>query len=146
MLVVGIAGFHLVAGLLASHRAYFPVRSVAVRASENILRPGTRIQVDTVTSGRGPVAIRVELLQGGRAEELTADSVPSKPWAYWDPRRVFHSTGATIPDSVAERFEPGVITLRVTVTGSPAWLRQPPPVVEEVPMPFRTGREVDRLE
>jgi hypothetical protein len=145
-LVVGIVAFYVAAGLVASHRAYFPVRSVVISASEDIVRPGTRIRVDTVTSGRGPVSIRVELLQAGRSEPLVVDSIPSKGWAYWDPRRVFHSTDATIPASVAERLEPGVITVRASVTGSPAWLRLPPPVVREVRLPFRQGREADRLE
>ncbi len=145
-LVAGIVALYVAAGLVASHRAYFPVRSVAIRASEEIVRPGTRIQVDTVTSGRGPVSIRVELLQAGESQLVVEDRIASKRWAYWGPRQVLHTTDATLAASMAERFQPGMITLRATVSGAPAWLRQPPPVVEELRLPFRVDRDADRLE
>lgn len=145
-LFVSLVACYAAAGVLAAHRAYFPVSRVTIRAAKPALQAGTVVRVDTVTSGRGPVSIRVELVQDGRVQLVVLDSIASKRWAYWDPRRVIHSTHATMPRWLPARFRAGEITLRATVTGAPAWLRQPPPVVEEVRLPLQIGGSVGRPE
>lgn len=60
------------------------------------------------------------------------------PWAYWDPRRVYHATHVTL-GAVAGRLHNGEVRIRATVTGVPAWLRQPPPVVKETDASFEAG-------
>jgi hypothetical protein len=133
----------LATGVVASYRAYDPVSSVRILLPEATIRPGGGIRVDTVTSGRGPVSIQVDLLQGTRNATIVIDRVSSRRWAFWDFRSVRHSTYAVVPGSLLERFDAGQAVVRATVVGAPAWLRQPPPVVEEAkaelqPEPPRT--------
>jgi hypothetical protein len=138
VLLVTLVGCYVGAGVVASHRAYYPVGSVSIVVSRSPLHPNTTFRVDTVTSGRGPVNIRLECQQGERVALVATDDIPSKRWAYWDPRRVFHSTHARL-GSAAAGFEPDPITLRATVTGAPAWLRQPPSVVQELSSRLEVG-------
>jgi hypothetical protein len=122
----------LAVGIVASYRAYYPVSSVRILLPEATIRVGSGIRVDTVSSGRGPVSIEVELIQGTRRATVVIDRVSSKAWAFWDLRSVRHSTYAAVPKGLLERFAGGAAVVRATVAGAPAWLRQPPPVVQEV--------------
>jgi len=118
-------------GAVASYRAYYPVSSVRIVLAEPTIRGGTGIRVDTVTSGRGPVSIQLDLVQGSRSETVAIDRVSSKRWAFWDFRLVRHSTWAVVSGRLLERFTAGPAVVRATVVGAPAWLRQPPPVVAQ---------------
>ncbi|HXK10245.1 MAG TPA: hypothetical protein VMT70_11415 [Vicinamibacteria bacterium] len=131
-LVSGVAVF-LAVGALASYRAYQPVYSVTIRIGVVALEPGADIRVETVTSGRGPVTIRVEIVQGSHAETVAIDHVASRQWAFWDFRLVRRATHARASRALLSRFEAGPVVVRATVQGARAWLRQPPAVVEDVP-------------
>ena len=122
----------LAVGAVASLRAYQPVYGVMIELGQAALQAGSPIRVDTVTSGRGPVSIRVEIVQGSHVETVAIDHIASRRWAFWDFRLVRRSTQATASPALLGRFEPGPVVVRATVVGARAWLRQPPPVVEEV--------------
>jgi hypothetical protein len=92
-----------------------------------------------VNSGRGPVTIHVELIQGTRNATVAVDRVSSKRWAFWDFRLVRHSTYTVIVSSLLERFDAGPAVIRATAVRAPAWLRQPPPVVQEASMQVQAG-------
>jgi N-methylhydantoinase A/oxoprolinase/acetone carboxylase beta subunit len=77
----GLAGGYVATGVLATHRAYSPVAAVAIVVPEAPLTPTSELRVDTTTSERGPVVVRVECSQGARSELLAVDRVPAKPWA-----------------------------------------------------------------
>jgi hypothetical protein len=120
------------AGAVASFRAYYPVRQVSVKMSERVLRAGTQLQVDTRSSGRGPVDVRLELVQAGHSEMLALQRIRSRRWAFWDLRGVEHRMTSVCRREQLERFRSGSALLRATAIGAPAWLRQPPPVVQEI--------------
>lgn len=122
----------LAVGAVASLRAYQPVYGVTIELGQPVLQPGSPFRVDTVTSGRGPVSIRVEIVQGRHAETVAIDHIASRRWAFWDFRLVRRSTQATASPALLGRFEPGPVVVRATVVGARAWLRQPSAVVEEV--------------
>jgi hypothetical protein len=130
--VLSFAAVFLAVGIGASHRAHYPISSVCVFLADSVLSAGSGIRVDTVTSGRGPVSIRVELVQRGHVATVVLDRVASKRWAFWDFRPVRHSTYGTVSWRLLERFSAGQAVVRATVVGVPAWLRQPPPVIREV--------------
>ena len=44
---------------------------------------------------------------------------------------------------LAGRFHSGEVRIRATVTGVPAWLRQPPPVVKEADASFEASGAVE---
>jgi hypothetical protein len=134
----GLAVF-LAVGIVASYRAYYPISSVRILLAEPLLRPGGGIRVDTVTSGRGPVSIRVELVQGERTATVVLDRVASKRWAFWDFRAVRHTTYAVVSRMLLGQFTAGQAVVRATVVGMPAWLRQPPSVVQEVAVEVQVG-------
>ena len=131
VLLSGLAVF-LAVGALASYRAYQPVFGVSIRVDPPALEAGAAVRVETVTSGRGPVTIRVEVVQGSHAETVAIDHVASRRWAFWDLRLVRRATRASLSRALLARLEPGPVVVRATVQGAPAWLRQPPAVVEEV--------------
>jgi hypothetical protein len=124
---------------MASYRAYYPVSSVTILLPEATIRPGVGVRVDTVSSGRGPVAVQVELIQGTRNATVAIDRVSSRSWAFWDFRWVRHSTYSVVTSSLLEQFTAGPAVVRATVVGAPAWLRQPPPVVQEAPAQLQPG-------
>lgn len=117
-------------GVTASYRAYYPISGVKILADVR-LQPGSTIQVDTISSGWGPVEIRVELLQGGQRATVALDRVGSRRWAFWDSRWVHHHTQVALRQDVLQHLAAGSAVVRVTAAGTRAWLRQPPPVVEE---------------
>lgn len=135
-LALALLALYVAVGLVASHRAFYPVSRVTILLPSTHLEPGRPIRIETVSSGRGPVSIRVEAVQAGRSHLLAMDHVGSKPWAYWDPRRVVHRTDVLWPLEVLVRLQPGSVTLRATASGVPAWLRRPPLVVDEVTLSF----------
>jgi len=139
-IVTGLALF-LAIGVMASYRAYYPVSSVRIVVAEPTLRPGSGIQVDTVCSGRGPVTIRVDLVQGDRVETAAIDRVSSRGWPFWDIRVVKHSTYAVVSGALLQRLDAGPAIIRATVEGAPAWLRQPPAVVREVSAQVQGARQ-----
>ncbi len=132
VLTLSLLAAFLAVGIVASYRAYYPVSSVRILLPEAIIRVGSRFRVDTVSSGRGPVSIEVELVQGTRKATIVIDRVSSRPWAFWDLRLARHSTYAVVDESLLTRFAAGPAVVRATAVGAPAWLRQPPPVVQDV--------------
>jgi hypothetical protein len=120
-----------VSGAIASYRAYYPISSVKLRAEPG-LRPGSIIRVDTASSGRGPVEIRVELLQGGQRTTVALDRVGSRNWALWDSRWVHHHTEVAVTRETLQHVVAGRAVVRATATGTRAWLREPPPVTDEM--------------
>jgi hypothetical protein len=130
--IVSILALLATSGGLASYRAYYPISRVALRVSSAPIRAGTIIRVDTASSGRGPVEIRVELIQGTQHATLVLERVGSRRWAFWDFRSVSHTTRAVVSAATLERFTGGEAVVRATARGAPAWLRQPPPITDEV--------------
>ena len=130
--LVGVVTIFVAAGALASYRAFYPISDVRTLVAALPVRAGTAIRVDAATSGRGPVSIRVELVQGDRSATLVLDRVRSRRWAFWDFRRVPHATQAVVSGATLAGFRSGKAVVRSTLVGSRAWLRQPPPVVDEV--------------
>ena len=58
------------------------------------------IQVDTISSGRGPVEIRVELLQGLQRATVALDRVGSRRWAFGIRVAVHHRTQVALRQDV----------------------------------------------
>ncbi len=126
-------------GTVAGYRAYQPVAGVTILLAEPVVRAGGGIRVDTLSSGRGPVSIRIELVQGDRSSTVALDRVTARRRPLWDLRTTRHSTYAVVSRNLLERFTPGRAVVRATVVGPRSWLRQPPPVVQEASAEIETG-------
>ena len=89
------------------------------------------MNVRVVGSGRGPVDVKVELIQGATTKTLFLMRVPGNELAFFDPRsqRASHHEQITIDQMKA--FANGPATVRATATGREQWTRLPPPTVRE---------------
>jgi hypothetical protein len=126
-----------VTALASGYRAYFQVYSLELRVDEPVLRPGSVVSTDVSASGRTTVGVRVELVQGARAETLAVHQLPGNVWASFDPRPRKGSHAVTLTPEALARFAEGPATLRATATGRPQWTRLPPPTVREAAVEIR---------
>jgi hypothetical protein len=119
---------HIPLALWSGYRAIVQVQRLA------LYHDGSTAHVDVVSSGRGPVDVRLEMIQGARVETLGVHRVPSSGNPAYDPRFQRASMAVGLTPALLARFEPGTALLRATATGRPQWLRTPPPEVREVPV------------
>lgn len=123
---------YLVIGMISAYRAWYQVKSLALRADNLALKSGSMIQTDVVSYARGPIDLRVELVQGQHRETIATKLVRGNEWGFFDPRSRQDSLSATMTADVLQRFTPGKATLRVTATGREQWTRLPPPMIREL--------------
>lgn len=121
----------LIIGAVSSHRAYFQVRSLEVKAPPQ-LNDGSQVEVATVCSGRNAVDVEAKLIQGQYSELLFNFRVPGNDLAFFDPRAQHLTYIAALNHQTLMNFEPGPARLRVVATGRPEWGRVPPPTVREL--------------
>ncbi|HVF66168.1 MAG TPA: hypothetical protein VM914_00795 [Pyrinomonadaceae bacterium] len=126
-----------VTALASGHRAYFQVRRLELRADGPVLRAGSSVETEVVSSGRTHVDVRVELLQGSHAETLAVQSVRGNEWGSIDPRARRASQTIVLTPELLSRFREGAAVLRATATGRPQWTRLPPPTVRETAVEIR---------
>src|SRR3954469_24334463 len=120
-----------VTAMASGHRAYFQVRSLELRLGEPVLRAGSVVETEVVSSGRTTVDVRVELIQDSYAETLAVQRMRGNEWAAIDPRTQSAAQRVVLTPELLSRFHTGTATLRATATGRSQWLRLPPPTVRE---------------
>lgn len=119
----------MILGALSSYRAIVQVRSLHLRASETILHDGSTVGVKVVTSGRTPMEMRLELIQGAHSETLGVLNVPTNGEPVLDPRSRTESLSVALSTGLLTRFQKGPVVLRATAIGRRQFLRLPPPDV-----------------
>jgi hypothetical protein len=119
---------------ISGYRAIVQVYSVDVDVPAQPLTTGSVVSTRVASSGRVHVTLRLELVQGARAETLAAKLIPSNRTASLDPRTRHGSISVVLTPETLARLEPGSATIRATGLGRSQWLRTPPPVVREVPV------------
>lgn len=122
----------LLLGIVSSHRAYFQVRSLELRADDKVLRGGSVIQSDVISSGRTYVDLKLEMIQGAHAETLATKRVRGNEYGFLDPRAQTASLPVEPTPEILARFQNGAALLRATAYGHSQWTRTPPPVVREI--------------
>ena len=127
-----LVAVHIPIWALSSYRAYVQIRDLRLHAAGPVLREGSEIRVDVVSSGRTLADVRLELVQGAHAETLGTLRVPSNWDAVYDFRSRRASLVVVIPAERLASFHAGAGLLRATARGRPQWLREPPPVVREL--------------
>ena len=132
--VIIVALLHVAIGAWSAYRAWVQVRRLELKVVSPDLSAGMPSFVHVVTSGRTPVDVRLELIQGSHAVMLATLRVAPSRDGFYDPRT---RQGSMMPSFTAEflaQFQAGPAILRATARGRPQWLREPPPVVEELPV------------
>ena len=126
----------LAIGLVASHRAYFQVRSLELSASQ-VLSAGSVVNASVVGSGRNQVDVDVDLIQGTHSERLLHLHLSGNELAFFDPRQKYGSEGVVLTSETLSEFQPGAARLRAVAIGRLQWGRLPPPTVREVDVEIR---------
>ncbi|HKR12595.1 MAG TPA: hypothetical protein VJT15_11085 [Pyrinomonadaceae bacterium] len=126
----------LVIGALATHRAYFQVRSLDLKAPQ-VLTTDSVVEAAVAGSGRNRVNVEIELIQGEHAEVLFTIRVPGNNLAFFDPRAQHATQSVVLDNERLLRFQTGAARLRATATGRPQWGRTPPPTVREIDVQIR---------
>lgn len=130
-------GLFVITAAVSGYRAYYQVRSLELRLAGGVLREGSVVEVAVSGSGRTTVDVRVELVQGARAETLATKQVRGNDWPVFDPRPTRGAQRVALTPDILSRFENGAATLRATATGRPQWTRLPPPTVRETAVEIR---------
>jgi hypothetical protein len=130
-LFVFVIVLFLVIGAVASHRAYFQVRSVELNAPHS-LTAGSVVNATVVGSGRTQVDVEVQLIQGAHSERLMHLHLTGNNLAFFDPRTQHGSDSVALTAETLSTFQPGAARLRAVATGREQWTRLPPPTVREL--------------
>ena len=121
----------LVTGAVASHRAYFQVRSLELSAPPT-LSAGSIVNASVVGSGRTQVDVDVDLIQGSHSERILHLHLTGNNLAFFDPRTQHGSDSVVLTAETLSNFQPGPAHLRAVATGREQWTRLPPPTVREL--------------
>ncbi len=128
----------LIIGMVSTHRAYVQVRSLKLH-TDPILHSGSDIQTTVVSSGRTPVDVQVELIQGTHSEMVGVQHVPKNNLAFFDPRTREASQTVVLSPELLARYQSGTAQVRATAIGRMQWTRTPPPVVRELSIEIQRG-------
>jgi hypothetical protein len=132
--VITVATVYSVVFCWSIYRRMWQVLSIEPRAASTVLRPGSTVGYDVVTSGEVRNLLRLELVQGERREIVLEQQSRLRSIATFDMRIFRHTPTVTITAAQLSRFQPGPATLRVTGFGSMKLQRTPGPRVAELPV------------
>ena len=130
--VIAVACVYAVSFSWSIYRRIRQILRIEALASSLVLRPGSTVGYDVVTSGEVQNRIRLELVQGTRREILLEQRARVNRVSGLDPRVFRYTPKVTITPLVLSRFHPGPATLRVTGFGGQKLLRTPAPRVREL--------------
>ena len=121
----------LAIGAVSSHRAYFQVRSLELKAP-SVLTSGSIVESAVVGSGRTMVNVEVDLIQGTHVQKILSLYLTGNDLAFFDPRTQHTSGSVTLTPEILSTFQPGPARLRAVAIGRHQWFRLPPPTVREL--------------
>ena len=130
-IIVPLVIVHVLFALWSGYRAIVQVFGLDLRVPAQVLHDGSRVTFDVTSSGRVTVTVRLELIQGSRAETLSVLRVRTSRNASYDPFPKHGSQSVVLTQERLSRFVPGAAVVRATAVGLPQWLRTPPPTIRE---------------
>jgi hypothetical protein len=136
-----LLGIVLLCGLVVGLRGAFragPAPDIAIEPAAKAIGARTPVTVTADEPARGLTGVKVEFVQGGRAETLAAKSyTPEDPWAFWGSKTGSDTIKVELGRDVQKNLKQLPATIRVTATRAGSWLRHPGPVVKELVLPVR---------
>ena len=130
-------GFILAFGILvcgwALDRAWTQVRRLNLVANREV-GAGSAPRIEVVTSGRVTVTVVLTLAQGARTDTIAVQTISGHRDGFWDPRFITRTFYPRLTAAQMTHFAAGAAVLRAEARGRPKWMREPPPVVREVPV------------
>jgi hypothetical protein len=131
-IVIVAAWVNIVLFSWSIYRRVRQVLRIELSVSSPVLVPGTTVSTDVITSGEVPNPIRLELVQGARAETLLVRHGGLSTVRSYDPRLFRYTPSVVITSELLARFATGPATLRLTGVGMQKLLRTPAPRVREL--------------
>lgn len=131
----------LLGGLVLAARGGFragPAPEIVIAPAAKAIGARTGVTVTAAEPVRGLTGVKVEFVQGDRAETLVAKTyTPASAWAFWGSKTDSDAIKFELGREVQKNLKQLPATIRVTATRAPSWLRHPDPVVEELVLPVR---------
>jgi hypothetical protein len=131
-LTLAFVGLWASSALWSGYRAIVQIFRLELSPAGGVIRGGSAVRADVVTSGRTRASVRLELVQGARAETLGTLAIRGNRDGALDPRPRHATLTVTLAPATLGRFAAGPAVLRAVATGASQWLRTPPPTVREV--------------
>ena len=130
-IILPLVAVHVTLASISGYRAIVQIYRLDLRVADSVLRAGSALAFNAVSSGRVPADVTLELVQGARAETLAVSFIPANVNKSYDPRPKHGAASVIVTREQLAQFEPGPAVVRATANGSMQWLRTPPPKVEE---------------
>jgi murein DD-endopeptidase MepM/ murein hydrolase activator NlpD len=131
----------LLTGLVLALRGAFRAGAapeIEITPSAKAIGARTSVKVTASEPTRGLTGVKVEFLQGQRAETIVTKSfTPVSAWAFWGDKTVSEGFKFELGRDVQKNLKQTDATIRVTATRAGSWLRNPDPVVEDLVLPVR---------
>ena len=131
----------LVAGLVVAVRGAFRAGGapeLAIDTSAKAIGARTHVTVTASEPTRGLTGVKIEFIQGDRAETLVSKSyTPVESWSFTGRGTASDAIKFDLGREVQKNLKQAPATIRVTATRAGSWLRQPGPVVRELTLPVR---------
>jgi hypothetical protein len=127
--IIGAAALHFSLALVSGYRAWVQVTSLRIETSDETLGPGSSISVEAVTSGRNPVTISLNAIQGGTFRTLASVTVPENHNRFYDPRTQRQRFVIVMTPDLLGTLEEGPVLLQARGLGRSQFLRVPPPMI-----------------
>jgi hypothetical protein len=127
--IISVAVVHFSLAAVSGYRAIFQVYSVNIDLPAGKVREGSAVAARFVTSGRVPVAARLELVQGSNVSALGRITVPENKSFFYDPRPQHATISVTVSREVLSHFQAGQALLRAVGEGRSQFVRVPPPKI-----------------
>lgn len=131
-IILPLLAVHVALATWSGYRAIVQVFELELHSTSAVLTRGSTVGADVVSSGRVPVTLRLELVQGARVETLAVTRVRDSENPSYDPRSRRGAVSVALDSAVLTRLSPGPATLRATALGASQWLRTPPPTIREL--------------
>ncbi len=98
----------------------------------------TPITVQMTEPSRGLAKVKVEFVQGDRAEVLAEHEYePRAAWKFWGPATEHESIEVEVGSETIERLETGEAVIRASAWPASTWLRHPDAQISELVLPVR---------
>ncbi|MBA3657914.1 MAG: hypothetical protein H0W69_11245 [Gemmatimonadaceae bacterium] len=127
--ILAVAAVHFALAAMSGYRAWVQVQDLRIHLADEILGPGSRIEVDVKTSGRNPVTVALEAVQGKSVLALASVIAPDNGNGFYDPRSQRRKFIAVMTPTILKQLVNGQLLLRARAEGRSQFLRIPPPTV-----------------
>jgi murein DD-endopeptidase MepM/ murein hydrolase activator NlpD len=114
------------------------VPEITIAPAMQVIGRRTPVRVEVAEPRRGLTQVKVELLQGDKADVLADKTYSVRPWfAFWGAGTDRDTLSLEVGRETIPGLKGGTAVIRVTAGRAGTWLRQPDPSSREISLPVR---------